>query len=291
VDEPTSELLSLLDLRNVDKGVFSGPPSSDTRSRVFGGQVLAQALAAACFTAPEGWPCHSLHAYFLRPGKPGRPIDYEVAAMRDGQSFATRKVVAVQRDEVNLELIASFQQDEPAPEHQPDMPDVPPPESFPSEEARTEELLQTAPPELREQIAVRRPIEMIRVDAFDLRDRTRTVAPIRTWMRVRSKLVDDPNLHRCALAYASDMGALQPALRAIGARVGDSSLQVASLDHALWFHRPFRFDEWLLFVFEPVSVAAGRGLSRGSIWSRDGRLVASLAQEAVMRTRSEVATT
>ena len=287
----TAELLGLLDLRNVDKGIFSGAPAQDPRARVFGGHVLAQALAAACFTAPEGWPCHSLHAYFLRPGKPGRPIDYEVAAMRDGSSFATRKVVAVQRDEVNLELIASFQQDEPAPEHQPTMPETPPPESFPGEEERTAQMLEMAPPALREQVARRRPVEMIRVEPRSFTDRAPVVAPIRTWMRTRSPLMDDPNLHRCALAYASDMGAIEPALRAIGANFGDGAMQVASLDHALWFHRPFRFDDWLLFVFEPVSVAGGRGLSRGSVWSRDGRLVASIAQEGVMRTRSETAAT
>lgn len=290
MDTATAELLELLDLQTVGQGVFAGAPAPDGRARVFGGQVLAQALAAACFTAPEGWACHSLHAYFLRPGKPGRPIDYEVAAMRDGQSFATRKVVAVQRDEVNLELIASFERDGGGAAYQGAMPEVPPPESYPEEDERTAKLLETAPPEYREYLARKRPIESIRVDARDFSDRSPSAAPIRTWMRVRSPLMDDPNLHRCALAYASDLGALEPSLRAIGAGFGDGAMQVASLDHALWLHRPFRFDDWLLFVFEPVSVAAGRGLSRGSVWSRDGQLVASLAQEGVMRARDEVAT-
>jgi acyl-CoA thioesterase II len=285
VDPATGELLELLDLKSVAQGVFSGPPSADTRNRVFGGQVLAQALAAASFTAPEGWPCHSLHAYFVRPGKPGRPIDYEVMAMRDGQNFATRKVVAVQRDEVNLELIASFDRDEPGASWQGAMPDTPPPESFPGEDERMTQMMEKAPPELREYMSRKRPIEGIRVDMRDFTDRTPWAGPTRTWMRVRSRLMDDPNLHRCALAYASDMGALEPSLRAIGGGFGDSALQVASLDHALWFHRPFRFDEWVLFVFEPVSVSGGRGLSRGSVWSRDGQLVASIAQEGVMRAR------
>jgi acyl-CoA thioesterase-2 len=288
MDSATAELLDLLDLKNVGQGTYLGAPSPDGRVRVFGGQVIAQALAAACFTAPE-WPCHSLHAYFLRPGKPGRPIEYEVAAMRDGQNFATRKVVAVQRDEVNLELIASFEREEDGPEHQPSMPDVPAPESFPGEEERTAQMLETVPAELREQVQRKRPIEMIRVDMRDFRDRTPSTAPVRTWMRVRSRLADDPNLHRCMLAYASDMGAIEPALRAIGAGFGDGAMQVASLDHALWFHRPFRFDDWLLFSFEPISVAAGRGLSRGAVWTRDGRLAASIAQEGVMRKRDELA--
>jgi acyl-CoA thioesterase II len=288
MDDATAELLDLLNLQSAGQGVYLGAPSKDGRMRVFGGQVLAQALAAASFTAPE-WPCHSLHAYFLRPGKPGRPIEYEVAAMRDGQSFATRKVVAVQRDEVNLELVASFEREEAGGEFQLAMPEVPAPESFPSEDERTLALLQTAPPALHESMQRKRPIELIRVDARDYRDRTPTSAPVRTWMRVRSPLMDDPNLHRCALAYASDMGALEPSLRAIGAGFGDGAMQVASLDHALWFHRPFRFDDWLLFAFEPVSVAAGRGLSRGGVWGRDGKLVASITQEGVMRKRDELA--
>jgi acyl-CoA thioesterase-2 len=294
MDAATSELLELLDLRSEGQGVYVGAPSRDSRMRVFGGQVLAQALAAASFTAPE-WPCHSLHAYFVRPGKPGRPIEYEVAAMRDGQNFAARKVMAVQRDEVNLELIASFERDEDGREYQPTMPDVPAPETFPGEDERTAALLEKAPPAYREYLERKRPIEQIMLDARRFEAEAGAAAPVpapgpvRSWLRVRSELPGDPNLHRCVLAYASDMGALEPSLRAIGAGFGDSALQVASLDHALWFHRPFRFDEWLLFQFEPISVAGGRGLSRGSVWSRDGRLVASIAQEGVMRRRDEQA--
>jgi acyl-CoA thioesterase-2 len=169
------------------------------------------------------------------------------------------------------------------------MPETPPPESFPPEDERLAQLLRNAKPEQQEFLKRKRPIESIRVDARDLNDRTPTSGVLRTWMRARGKLMDDANLHRCALAYASDMGALEPSLRAMGAGFADSSLQIASLDHALWFHRAFRFDDWLLFVFESSSVAAGRGLSRGSIYSRDGKLVASLAQEGVMRARDEVA--
>jgi acyl-CoA thioesterase-2 len=290
MDPATEELLALLDLRNGGQGVFTGAPSRDERVRVFGGQLVAQALAAACFTL-DGPVCHSLHAYFLRPGKPGRPTDYEVAAMRDGQSFAQRKVVAVQRDEVALELTASFS-DEPAaadawPEYQPAMPEVPAPESFPDEATRTAAMLEKAPPEMREWMSRPRPIEAIRIGGRDLADSTPSAARVQTWMRVRSPLVDDPNLHRCALAYASDMGALEPSLRAIGGGFGDSRIQVASLDHALWFHRPFRFDDWLLFELETLSVGRGRGLSRGSVWNRDGKLVVSLAQEGLMRPRGE----
>jgi acyl-CoA thioesterase-2 len=284
MDAAEGELLELLDLQTVGQGTFLGAPGRDPGARVFGGHVLAQALAAACFTV-EGWPCHSLHAYFLRPGKPGRPTEYEVAAMRDGQSFATRKVVAVQRDEVNLELIASFQRDEAGPEHQQPMPETPAPESFGNEDERLARTLQRTPPELHDMVRRKRPIELIRVDERDLREQKPAFGPVRSYMRARGKLLDDPNLHRCALAYASDMGALEPSMRALGAAFFDSSMQVASLDHALWFHRPFRFDDWLLFVLESPSVAAGRGFNRGSIYNRDGKLVASIAQEGVMRKR------
>lgn len=284
MDDAAAELLQLLDLRSVGQGTFLGAPAPESHARVFGGHVVAQALAAACFTV-EGWPCHSLHAYFLRPGKPGRPIEYEVAAMRDGQRLSTRKVVAVQRDEVILELVASFERDEPGPEHQPPMPDTPAPESFASEDERLARTLQEAPPELHALLTRKRPIEAIRVDERSFRDRTPALGPVRTYMRARGQLMDDPNLHRCALAYASDMGALEPSMRALGLGFGDSAIQVASLDHAVWFHRPLRFDDWLLFVFESASVAGGRGFNRGSVFSRDGRLVASIAQEGLMRER------
>jgi acyl-CoA thioesterase-2 len=282
VDGASDNLLDLLDLKSAAQGVFLGPPSIDARSRVFGGQVLAQALAAASFTV-KGLPCHSLHAYFLRPGKPGRPIEYEVSSMRDGQSFVTRKVMAVQRDELNLELTASFQNDDPGAGFQRTMPDTPLPETFPSEDERLAKYLATTPPAMHERIRTKRPIESIRVGAGGGFDVAPGAGPVRTWMRARGTLVDDPNLHRCALAYASDLGAIEPSLRAIGMSFTDAASQVASLDHAMWFHRPFRFDDWLLFVFESDSVAGGRGLTRGSVYSRDGKLVASIAQEAVMR--------
>lgn len=289
MERPEAELLELLDLQTVGQGIFAGAPERDSRVRVFGGHVLAQALAAACFSV-DGWPCHSLHAYFLRAGKPGRPIEYEVQAMRDGQNFALRKVVAVQRDEVNLELIASFQRDQPAErEYQPAMPAVPAPESFPPEEERMARMLERAPPELREYVSRKRPIEGIRIDERDFADRTPNPGPVRSYMRARGTLLDDPNMHRCALAYASDMGALEPSMRAIGAGFNDAGMQVASLDHAIWFHRPFRFDNWLLFEFESSSVAEGRGFTRGRVYEPGGKLVASIAQEGVMRKRDSEA--
>jgi acyl-CoA thioesterase II len=288
-EDAVQELLELLDLQGRGEGVFVGPPARHAAQRVFGGQLLAQALAAASFTAPDDWPCHSLHAYFVRPGKPGRPIDYEVMAMRDGQRFSTRKVVAVQRDEVALELLASFESEESGPEQQLPAPEAPAPESFPPEAERlAKQLEQAKTPEQRAWIERRMPVEIIPIDPRSPGEPPRS-EPIRSWLRVRGRLPDDPRLHRCALAYASDLGALEPCMRAIGAAFGDTRMQVASLDHALWFHRPFRADEWLLFRFESVSVAAGRGLSRATIHDREGRLVASLSQEGLMRERSALA--
>lgn len=284
MEESADELLELLNLQDQGQGVFIGPPAADRLPRVFGGQLLGQALAAASFTAPPEWPCHSLHAYFLRPGKPGRPIEYEVSIMRDGQRFAARKVAAVQRNELIFELTASFEREGSGPEQQEPMPDAPAPETYPPEDERIAQMTDTAP-QAAAYLARKRPIEIIGVDPLDFVDRTPLVTPVRRWMRVRGSLMPDPNLQRCALAYASDMGALQPSMRAIGVRPYDEEIQIASLDHAMWFHRPFRFDQWHLFTFYTNSVAAGRGLCRGTVHARDGSLVASIAQEGLMRPR------
>jgi len=284
MDASVAELLDLLDVSSQGEGLFLGGPGPSAHSRVFGGQLLGQALAAASFSVPEGSVCHSLHAYFLRPGKPGRPTEYEVSVMRDGRRLAARKVAAVQRDELVFELTASFEPDSPGPEHAEPSLDAPAPETFPPEAARMQPWLEKLPPELQK-LARNSPIEFIEIDARDWHDHTPSAAPVRVWRRVRDRLPDDPALHRCVLAYASDMGALEPAMRAVGLARGDSDLQLASLDHALWFHRPFRCDEWLLFSVWPVSVGSGRGLCRGLVHSRDGRHVASYTQEAMVRPR------
>ena len=291
-EEGSAGLMTLLDLQSAGEGVFIGPPATGggpARTRVFGGQVLAQGLAAACFTVQSDVPCHSLHAYFARPGIPARPIEYEVTSMRDGQSFVLRNVAAVQRDELTCQLLVSFGRDTPGPEYQPAMPEVPPPESFPPEAERLERMLEKAEPAQRVFLRYRSPIETIAVDAVDWTDRTPVTGPTRAWVRVREELVSDPRLHQCALTFASDMGLLGPSLRAVGAGFGDPEMQVASLDHALWFHRPFEWNDWMLFVVESLSVAGGRGLSRASYYTRGGQLVASVAQEGLMRKRDPLA--
>lgn len=283
MSESATSLFKILDLESHGEGMFTAAPVQDGLARVFGGQLLGQALTAATHTVDEDWPCHSLHAYFVRPGKPGRPIDYEVTALRDGQRLATRKVLAIQRDEVILELTASFTREEPGAEYQEPMPQAPLPETFPSEDERIARALAEAPPEHRRYLEIRNPIEFISIDEHSA---TASEPTLRYWMRARERLPDDTRLHRCALAYASDLGAMQAAMRAGDVDFRDSSMQVASLDHALWLHREFRLDDWVLFTFSPVSVSGGRGLSRGTVHTKEGVHVASLVQEGLMRART-----
>jgi acyl-CoA thioesterase II len=292
MDVDEDGLPALLDLQDAGDGLFIGPASREARPRVFGGQLIAQALTAASFTV-DGWPCNSLHAYFLRPGKPGRPIEYEVTALRDGRNFATRRVAAIQRDEIHLELIASFSNSEGGAEYQHAMPEIPPPESFPSEEERIAQSVRDLPAPVAEMMRRPRPVEVISINGRNASARgegeqTHRSAILYNWMRARGPIGDAPNLHRCAFAYASDMMLLEPSMRAIGAKFWDGRLQVASLDHSLWFHRPFRFDDWLLVASESTSVAGGRGFNRSSVFTREGKLVASIAQEGMMRKRDDV---
>jgi acyl-CoA thioesterase-2 len=269
--------------------MFLGRPSDDGRSRVFGGHTVAQALAAACFSI-EGLVCNSLHALFVRPGLPGRPTQFEVSAVRDGSAFATRQVVAVQRDEVVLHMMASFHAPTPSSlDYAVTGPGGAAPETFPPEEERITRLLEAVPPELHDTVKRRWPFEQIRVNDFEpaADPEAQRTRPGRIWMRARGReLPKDPNFHCCALTYASDAGPLEPCLRAVGASFADNALQVASLDHAVWFHRPVRFDEWTLFVLESPSVSAGRAFSRGQVFDRKGTLVASIAQEGVLRQRT-----
>ena len=290
-EENNNELLYLLDLEDVDKGVFLGPPSRAPAERVFGGQVMAQALAAASFTVDE-WVCHSLHGYFVRPSKPARPIQYEVSAFRDGRSFCTRQVVAVQRDEVNFQLVASFQRADGGFEHQTPMPEVPQPGDLEPLEQRLQKSGDKLPEGYAERVR-KMPIEMLPVEAFALAAESPAPATPRrhVWMRAKAPLPDDQNLHRCVLTYASDLGALSVCMLPLGIRIGDPQVEAASLDHALWFHRDFRADEWMLFQYDSPSVSDGRGLSRGAVFSHDGRLIASVAQEGMIRRRRTVAAT
>lgn len=285
--QPLDSLLALLDLERIERDIFRGVSRSAVVPRVFGGQVAAQALVAAGRTVPEERPAHSLHAYFLRPGDPGAPIVYQVDRIRDGRSFTTRRVVAVQHGQPIFHLSASFQAHEEGLEHQEPMPDAPDPETLPT----AEELLPAHADKFPDARVVER---VLRVRAaIDLRyvedppfltAGTAREPRSQVWFRTRGKLADDPMLHVCLATYVSDMTLLDSVLLAHGRggwAVGD--VVGASLDHAMWFHRPLRADEWLLYDQQSPSASGGRGLGTARIYTRDGRLVVSVIQEGLVR--------
>jgi acyl-CoA thioesterase-2 len=277
-------LLSILDLEPLEHNLFRGMSPQVGWQRVFGGQVIGQALVAAARTV-EGRDAHSLHAYFMRPGDPAVPIIYEVDRIRDGKSFTTRRVVAIQHGQAIFSMSASFQIPETGLDHQIAMPKVPPPEDLPSEAELKAVFLKDAPEAVRRYWERERPIELRPVDLRHYVSRERLDPAQQVWVRATGKLPDDPDIHRCVLAYASDMTLLDTALFAHGRAIFDRDLQAASLDHALWFHRPFRADEWLLYAEDSPSASGARGFNRGSLFSRDGSLIASVAQEGLIRLR------
>jgi acyl-CoA thioesterase II len=278
-------LLELLDLSSEQAGTFSAQPPRPWLPRVFGGQLLAQALCAASRSLGSG-VCHSLHASFLRAAQAGRPIEYRPALVRDGRTFIACEVTAVQDDELKMHFLSSFER-QPADgaEHQQKMPDAPAPESFGDEATRVGRLLERAPEWLHASIRRQWPFEFITIDEWMPDDTTPRPTRIRTWMRAREPLPDDANLQRCALAYASDMLVLDPSMNAIGVDFGDPDLQLASLDHSLWFHRNFHAGDWMLFDCDTTTVAGGRGFNRGAVYDRGGQLIASMTQEVLLRKR------
>ncbi len=281
------ELVKLLALEKLEENLFRGQSQDLGWGSVFGGQVLGQALSAASQTVPAERPPHSLHAYFLRPGDVTRPIVYDVDRSRDGGSFTTRRVVAIQGGQTILNLAASFQKPEQGFEHQDAMPEAPPPESLPTEQERVAAATHLIPPGIRERLIGERPFEVRIADAPDDPFHPTPRAPHRkVWLRTRGKLPDDPALHRYLLAYASDHAFIGTALLPHGVSFLTPGKQIASLDHAMWFHQPFRIDEWLLHVMDSPAAHEARGLVRGSVFTHDGRLVASTIQEGLIRKRA-----
>jgi len=279
------ELIGLLDLEQLEANLFRGVSPKQTWNRVYGGQVLAQSLVAAQRTVSEPRPVHSMHAYFLLAGDPRVPIVFEVERVRDGGSFTTRRVKAIQNGQPIFVMSASFQKHESGFEHQAVMPEVPPPESLPDEEQLARLLADKMPANMRSYWERERPIEMrvVELERYATRAKTKPVQHI--WMRARAKLPDDPLLHECVVAYASDFTLLDTALVAHGKLLFDTDIQLASLDHAMWMHRPCRADEWLLYAQDSPFAGAARGFCRGSVFRQDGTLVASVAQEGLMRRR------
>ncbi len=286
MQQALDDLISILDLEELEINLFRGLSPREERQRVFGGQVAGQALVAACRTVAKG-PVHSLHAYFLRPGDPTVPIIYQVDRIRDGRSFTTRRVTAIQHGQAIFALAASFQIEEQSFEHQDEMPDAPGPESLPTFQERVAAYRDRAPLEMRAWMEQDRPIETRSVDGSDLPLRGPEKPRSLVWIRAAGRLPDDPALHQCIVAYASDMTLLDTAARPHAVYTSERKIQVASLDHAMWFHRPFRADEWLLYVQESPSMSGARGFTTGKLFTSDGRLVVSVAQEGLFRQLDE----
>jgi acyl-CoA thioesterase II len=279
-------LLDILDLEQLEVNLFRGRSPQVTWQRVFGGQVIGQALVAACRTVDvkERLP-HSLHAYFLLAGDPKVPIIYDVERVRDGKSFTTRRVKAVQHGQPIFIMSVSFHRDEPGFVHQAKMPDVPTPDQLPSEAEIRERVLPMMPEPVRRYYERERPIELRPVEYDRYLGKVIEGGHFNVWIRATGKLPDEPAIHQCVLAYASDMTLLDSALTPHGRSVFEKTIMAASLDHALWLHRPFRADDWLLYAQDSPNMGGARGFSRGLIFARDGTLVASVAQEGLVRER------
>jgi acyl-CoA thioesterase-2 len=273
------ELVALLDLETLEVNLFRGVSWKDDRPRVFGGQVAGQALVAASRTVEaageRGKAVHSLHAYFLRPGDPSVPIIYEVDRIRDGKSFTTRRVVAIQHGEAIFNLQASFHVAEPGLDHQLEMPEAPGPETLP----RADEL----EPPTGGRLWDRQPVDMRYVDGPPWDREQSAAARQLVWIRADGTLPDDPVLHTCVVAYASDYTLLGASLVPHGVSYWRDDIMMASLDHAMWFHRPFRADEWLLYSQISPTASGGRGLAYGGIFRQDGALAVSVVQEGLIR--------
>ncbi|WP_294179769.1 acyl-CoA thioesterase II [uncultured Schumannella sp.] len=285
MSDAVSGLLAALDLSDTGartrEDIFTGPSEWMPNGRVFGGQVLAQSLMAAIRTTPDDRFVHSMHGYFLRPGDVEQPITFSVDRIHDGRSFSTRRTQAYQAGEPILSMIASFQDEDPGFDHHLEMPsDLPDPESLPT----VADLLKDIDHPLARAWANRRAFDIRHVDEpIYLPHHGERRAHQVIWMRAQDRLPDDPNIHRAALAYASDYAILEPVLRKHGVSWSHRGLKVASLDHAMWWHRFVRADEWLLYVQESPNAIGGRGLAQGRIYSHDGVLAASVAQEGMVR--------
>lgn len=283
---PMEQLIKTLDLEQLEHNLYRGTSPDIGWQRVFGGQVIAQALVAAQRTVDADRFVHSLHAYFVRPGDPSVPIVYQVERLRDGGSFATRHVQAIQHGRAIFTLSSSFQRDEEGYEHQIALPDVPAPEELMDEAEFKRIFLPKAPEAIRRYWERPRPIEL-RPTSLKHYLTTEKLEPLQdVWVRTVGDVPGDRGVQAAILAYLSDMTLLDASLYPHGTSVFDPRLQAASLDHAMWFHRPIRFDDWLLYSQDSPSASGGRGMTRGSLYTRSGVLVASVAQEGLIRKKA-----
>lgn len=281
-----TELINLLELERIEVNLFRGVSKSIGSSRVFGGQVLAQALSAAMETVPEDRFVHSLHSYFVLAGDVNIPIVFEVDRIRDGGSFTTRSVKAIQNGQAIFNLSVSFQLEQQGFDHQIEMPEVPAPEKLANWEGLAQEYGEQLPPNFKKLLEFDRPLEFKPVERYLPTEPVSHHPYKHVWMRSRGNITPDlKKWHQLVLAYASDYNLLTTSLQPHGKQIDYSSVQMASLDHAMWFHRDFRMDDWLLYVIDSPSASNARGFTRGNIFSRDGKLVASVVQEGLIRPR------
>lgn len=284
---PMQELLAILDLEKLEHNLFRGRSPQAGWQRVFGGQVIGQALVAAQRTVAADRHVHSLHCYFMLPGDPAVPIVYDVDRIRDGRSFTTRRVVAIQHGHAIFSLEASFQVEENGLEHQMPMPaDVPPPDALKTQHELLAELGPRVPENIRRYWARERPLEVkpVNIEHYTSRDKLPPVQHV--WVRTTEPVPDDRAIQAAVLAYLSDMTLLDTSTFPHGRSGFDPEIQMASLDHAMWFHRPHPLDDWLLYTQDSPNAIGSRGFSRGSLYGRDGRLIASVAQEGLVRLRT-----
>ncbi|MEL6589735.1 MAG: acyl-CoA thioesterase II [Bacteroidota bacterium] len=281
--QSAAELLQQISLEKIEENIFRGQSHSIGGRRVFGGQVLAQSLQAAMLTAPEDRLVHSMHGYFVLAGDTERPIIYDVDRVRDGGSFTTRRVRAIQHGQPIFTMAASFQKMEEGNDHQIEMPKVPPPEEVLSDQELANKLDDQLPSGIKNWLFFPRPIEFRPVEGPTMLDRRKHEPFHHVWFRAKGELGDDPRDHQVVLAYASDYNLLSTALKPHSHII--TELMMASLDHAMWFHRSFRADDWLLYALDSPSASNARGFTRGNVFDRSGKLVASVVQEGLIRIR------
>ncbi|MBL4941542.1 MAG: acyl-CoA thioesterase II [Colwellia sp.] len=279
------ELLALLKLEVIEQGIYRGQSQDLGFRALFGGQVMGQALSAAQETVGADRFVHSLHSYFLRAGDASKPVVYDVENIRDGNSFSTRRVQAIQNGKAIFYMTASFQQPEEGFTHQDSMPDVPKPDGIPSYSDFIFKHQDSLPKSMREKFLAEKPIEIRPIQQYNWLKPEKTDSRCQIWLKTNGSLPDDLRNHSCMLAYASDFHFLPTALLPHGVSHWLPNFQIATVDHAMWFHRPFRFDDWLLYCMDSPSASNGRGLVRGQIYNRQGELVASTMQEGVIRQR------
>lgn len=285
--QPLNKVIETLDLEEIELNHYLATSPNEGWQRVYGGQVIGQALVAASRTVSTDRSAHSLHGYFLRAGDTEIPILYKVDRIRDGKSFTTRRVVAVQRGQAIFTMSISFQVDEAGLNHQFDMPDVPLPDTLSTDEEIRQQQAKSWPAEFQDSFSGSSAIQVKPIDPVDMLHPEPAPPIQRCWMRCGEKLPDDPRIHQCVLAYLSDWSLLDTATRPHAVSFMQENVQVASLDHAMWFHRPFRADEWLLYDQDSPSANGARGFNRGLIYNLAGELVASTTQEGLVRIHPE----